>query len=243
MSERRSVHRHLAVERPTVWPRRRVGATLALASLLAGLSLSGIACSHPASVAGIAADGVIPKSASLDPGQRLRFQSSLVPVVSWEVVEGYEHGVVTAKGEYQAPYFAPGSPSATVRAKSATGHAEALVTLLDGPADLDACRGPTQDHTPAFGEYVFVDKLPGALYRRLPEYPQPAREAGVQGTVMVMALVCSSGQVIETKVVLSIPMLDDAAQAAVRHWVFEPAKAGGEPVAVWVGVPVRFSLH
>src|ERR1041384_3736521 len=79
MSERRSVHRHLAVERPTVWPRRRVGATLALASLLAGLSLSGIACSHPASVAGIAADGVIPKSASLDPGQRLRFQSSLVP--------------------------------------------------------------------------------------------------------------------------------------------------------------------
>jgi hypothetical protein len=29
----------------------------------------------------------------------------------------------------------------------------------------------------------------------------------------------------------------------VRQWIFKPALSNGEPVAVWVGVPVRFSLH
>jgi TonB family protein len=38
-------------------------------------------------------------------------------------------------------------------------------------------------------------------------------------------------------------MLDAAAEDAVREWVFAPALANGEPVAVWVGIPVKFSLH
>jgi outer membrane biosynthesis protein TonB len=38
-------------------------------------------------------------------------------------------------------------------------------------------------------------------------------------------------------------MLDSAAAGAVRQWVFKPALSEGEPVAVWVGVPFKFSLH
>ena len=36
-------------------------------------------------------------------------------------------------------------------------------------------------------------------------------------------------------------MLDAAAIAAVKQWVFKPALSNNKPVAVWVAVPVKFS--
>jgi outer membrane biosynthesis protein TonB len=30
---------------------------------------------------------------------------------------------------------------------------------------------------------------------------------------------------------------------AVKQWIFEPAKAKGKPVAIWIAVPVNFKLH
>ena len=37
--------------------------------------------------------------------------------------------------------------------------------------------------------------------------------------------------------------LDDYAVGAVRQWRFKPAMARGKPVAVWVALPVKFTLH
>ena len=96
---------------------------------------------------------------------------------------------------------------------------------------------------PKFGDYVYVEELPEAIIRVSPSYPEPARQKGVQGTVMVQALVARDGAVADTRVVKSIPLLDDAAMAAVRQWRFKPAMAHDGPVAVWVAVPVKFSLH
>ena len=76
-----------------------------------------------------------------------------------------------------------------------------------------------------------------------PTYPDSARQAGVQGPVMVYAHVCACGEVTETCITQSIPMLDSAAAGAVRRWIYKPALTAGEPVAVWLGVPVKFSLH
>jgi protein TonB len=101
-----------------------------------------------------------------------------------------------------------------------------------GPGDL-----------PAFGEYVPVDELPVAVKTVGPVYPEDARKAGVQGTVMVQALLGVDGLVLDARVTHSIPMLDAAAVAAVRQWRFKPAMAGGKPVATWVAVPVKFTLH
>ena len=60
---------------------------------------------------------------------------------------------------------------------------------------------------------------------------------------MVRALVGKDGRVKDTRIVKSIPMLDEAAVAAVREWVFKPALSHDQPVAIWVAVPVKFSLH
>ncbi|MCE9626731.1 MAG: energy transducer TonB [Candidatus Eisenbacteria bacterium] len=102
---------------------------------------------------------------------------------------------------------------------------------------------PSDDEMPKFGDYVYVEELPEAVTRIPPVYPDMAREANVDGTVMVQALVGKDGKVRDVRVVKSIPMLDDAAKAAVRQWVFKPALSNNKPVAVWVGVPVKFSLH
>jgi protein TonB len=102
---------------------------------------------------------------------------------------------------------------------------------------------PTEEELPKFGEYVYVEELPEAITRVAPQYPDLAREAGVDGTVMVQALVGKDGRVRDTRVVKSIPMLDAAAVTAVKQWVFKPALSNNKPVAVWVAVPVKFSLH
>ena len=109
----------------------------------------------------------------------------------------------------------------------------------DGPIVV----APSDDAMPKFGDYVYVEELPEAVTRVPPTYPDLAREAGVDGTVMVQALVGKDGKVKDVRVVKSIPMLDESAKAAVRQWVFKPALSNNKPVAVWVGVPVKFSLH
>lgn len=89
---------------------------------------------------------------------------------------------------------------------------------------------------PALGEYVYVDELPEAVYKVPPADPG----GGVEGTVLLQALVVEDGTVDQVTVVKSIPELDAAAMAAVRQWRFKPARAGGKPVAVWVAVPLVF---
>ena len=82
-----------------------------------------------------------------------------------------------------------------------------------------------------------------ALTRVPPSYPDLAREAGVDGIVIVAAHVSADGTVIDTRIEKSIPMLDTAAKDAVRKWRFQPATSNGQPVDSWIAVPVKFSLH
>jgi TonB family protein len=102
---------------------------------------------------------------------------------------------------------------------------------------------PEDQELPKFGDFVYVEELPEAITKTAPLYPTLAREAGVEGTVIIQALVGRDGLVKNTRVVKSIPMLDAAAVVAVRQWVFKPARARNAPVAVWVATPVRFSLR
>ncbi|NOT35004.1 MAG: energy transducer TonB [Candidatus Eisenbacteria bacterium] len=115
--------------------------------------------------------------------------------------------------------------------------------VSSGDGDNIVVAPPSDDQLPQFGEYVYVEELPEAVTKVPPAYPDMAREANVDGTVLVQALVGKNGKVIDVKVVKSIPMLDQAAAEAVRKWIFKPALSNNKPVAVWVAVPVKFSLH
>ena len=115
-----------------------------------------------------------------------------------------------------------------------------LCVRRSGPDEAEA---ESDSDLPKFGDYVYVEVLPEAITRVPPNYPEAARHAAVEGTVMLQALIGKDGRVRAVRVRNSIPMLDDAAMAAVRQWVFKPALSNGQPVAVWVGVPVTFTLH
>jgi protein TonB len=104
-------------------------------------------------------------------------------------------------------------------------------------------RDGTPNGLPQLDEYVYVEELPEAVTKWPPVYPQAAREAKVEGTVMVQALVGRDGRVKQTRVLHSVAGLDDAAVESVLQWVFKPARTAGKPVAVWVAVPVKFSLR
>ncbi len=87
---------------------------------------------------------------------------------------------------------------------------------------------------------IYYDEGPQPVTRIDPSYPEMAREAEIQGRVVLHVLVGRDGRVKSVKVVRSIAYLDEAAKQAVRQWVFKPALKAGEPVPAWVEIPVDF---
>jgi protein TonB len=84
------------------------------------------------------------------------------------------------------------------------------------------------------------------LYRTNPppEYPALARRRGYEGIVLVEVLVSREGRVQELRLSQSsgYSMLDQAAMASMKGWLFEPATVNEKEVEMWVKVPVRFHL-
>jgi protein TonB len=82
-------------------------------------------------------------------------------------------------------------------------------------------------------------------YQVRPRYPESARRAGAQGTTLLKLRVLENGLVGEVLIEQSAGHqdLDNAAADAVKKWLFEPARMGKEPIAVWVLLPVKFELQ
>jgi protein TonB len=76
-----------------------------------------------------------------------------------------------------------------------------------------------------------------------PIYPDIARNARVEGTVILEAVVDTSGAVTQLRVVRSVPLLDQAALDAVRQWRYTPSLYGGRPVSVLLTITMRFTLN
>ena len=75
-----------------------------------------------------------------------------------------------------------------------------------------------------------------------PYYPPEAQAAGVQGIVIMEAVIDRDGYVRDARVLRSVPILDQAATDAVRQWQFTPTLLNGVPVEVIMTVTVNFTL-
>jgi TonB family protein len=75
-----------------------------------------------------------------------------------------------------------------------------------------------------------------------PVYPPIAQSARVQGVVIIETVIGSDGKVRATRVIRSIPLLDQAALDAVRQWEFTPTLVNGVQVPVIMTVTVQFTL-
>jgi len=75
-----------------------------------------------------------------------------------------------------------------------------------------------------------------------PEYPADALAAGVSGIVILELLLDEQGRVADAAVVRSVPMLNEAAETAVRQWEFTPTYLNGQPKEVIMTVTVSFRI-
>ena len=75
-----------------------------------------------------------------------------------------------------------------------------------------------------------------------PAYPEIALKAHVEGVVIVEATIDERGRVRDATVLRGVPVLDEAALAAVRQWVYTPTLVNGVPTPVIMTVTVRFQL-
>lgn len=75
-----------------------------------------------------------------------------------------------------------------------------------------------------------------------PEYPQQARDQGIQGAVVMKAEISTEGDVIEVTVVSGHPLLAPAALEAAKQWKYKPYVLNGEPIAVETQITTTFQL-
>jgi periplasmic protein TonB len=83
----------------------------------------------------------------------------------------------------------------------------------------------------------------GLLVHRVnPVYPPLARQARIQGVVMLQAQISKDGSIENLQLISGHPMLAPAAIEAVKQWKYKPYLLNGEPVEVDTQVQVNFTL-
>lgn len=127
----------------------------------------------------------------------------------------------------------------------------ALITAIlgwwhwqDGWAQLEAQLPPRETVVAAQPELkVSADELRQRLIHKvMPEYPDLARQAGVQGTVVLDIVVSAEGAVTQVKFVSGPEELSQAAMDAVRWWRYEPYLVNGQPTPVETTLALNFRL-
>jgi protein TonB len=83
-------------------------------------------------------------------------------------------------------------------------------------------------------------KEPRLITSALPVYPLGAKQAGVEGDVVVNTTIDKNGSVVGMKIVSGPVLLRQAALDALGRWKYEPSRLNGQPVAVQMQVTIKF---
>jgi len=83
---------------------------------------------------------------------------------------------------------------------------------------------------------------PVAISAPSPVYPYAAKQAQIQGDVLIDTQIDERGLVTHMRVVSGPVMLRQAALDALRRWKYHPSELDGKPVAVQMLVTIKFRL-
>lgn len=114
-----------------------------------------------------------------------------------------------------------------------------------GGGDSIAIEIAAEEYLPTPEEFVPYDELPVALNEVKYEYPPLAKQAGIEGTVWIKALVDKNGIVRDAVVFKpsgSSAGFEEVAREGAFKIKYKPAISNNQPVAVWVVYDVRFTL-
>jgi protein TonB len=80
------------------------------------------------------------------------------------------------------------------------------------------------------------------VHKVTPQYPPLAKQARIQGSVVLHAVIGKDGKVQNLQLVSGHPMLTQSAIQAVKQWQYKPYYLNGQPVEVDTNITVNFSL-
>ncbi len=102
-----------------------------------------------------------------------------------------------------------------------------------------------QEDTGGSGSFYAFDTPPQPIKTVAPDYPDLARAAGAEGTVLVEVTIDETGRVIAARIIKSttIASLEEAAKKAAMGWLFTPAKQRDQAVKARIAIPFEFTLH
>ena len=105
-----------------------------------------------------------------------------------------------------------------------------------GISDPNAVANKAIESDPVF-DAAYLNNTP-------PIYPRRAKQAGIQGKVLLKVVVKIDGKPLNIAIISSSgsSILDEAALNAVKNWNFIPANHSGKPVQSSVIVPVEFKI-
>jgi protein TonB len=118
---------------------------------------------------------------------------------------------------------------------------EGLGTVTVGPPVIVLPPDPPRSNAPV--RVADLPVTPVKIADARPVYPEIARVAHLDGTVILEAVLDTTGRVTQLRVLKSAPMFDQAALDAVRQWRYTPSLYGGHPVSVLMTITVRFQLQ
>lgn len=138
----------------------------------------------------------------------------------------------------------PTLPMATASG-SDLGHDTGAIETVETSGTADEVGNENDGHDEEPLPVSQVAEPPMLVSQVIPTYPPQARRWGVEGLVRLEAILNREGHVEEqVKVLESVPLLDDAASAALRQWRFTPARDHrGQGVRVILEVPLQFVLN
>lgn len=141
--------------------------------------------------------------------------------------------IVVPSGRASAPEAPPQAPPSPILA--APNSADVLSKLV---GSLPAAQ-------PSLPENLRVSSgvpQPVLVRRVEPRYPALAKQSGIEGTVVLEALVTKDGQVTALRVTSGNSLLAASALRAVSQWRYRPSSLNGEPIEVPVKITLKFEL-
>jgi len=110
---------------------------------------------------------------------------------------------------------------------------------IGGPGVVLPPPPPTPSAHPPRVSHMMEGNL---IYRVQPQYPPLARQARVQGIVVLRAVISRDGKIENLQIINGHPLLVKSAMDAVRQWRYRPYYLNNEPVEVETQVTVNFTL-
>jgi TonB family protein len=147
-----------------------------------------------------------------------------------------------------APVQAPDGVRPETGREDAVVRAPGILTTIEQGSDSVDVVGTTETPLPPPAVVRPPVRLhsgidpPRKIVDASPVYPALARQSRVEGMVILEVVIDDNGAVTSTRVLRSVPLLDQAATEAVQRWRFAPARLNGDAIPIVMTVTINFTL-